>query len=434
MNCSNSTHRLLPQKKQASRELGGWFTNLFGWLLVLLCVPSPVNADWPAFRGPGRSGKIEGVQLPTRWSDDQNIRWQVDLPGSGWSSPIVVDQTIYLTSAVEAESSGNQRLILMKLDAESGQVMWQLDLFQPTKSPRIHRKNSHASPTPVWDGKHVFVHFGHQGTACVDPSGQVVWRNDQLAYPPVHGNGGSPTVVDDLLIFSRDGADTAVVTALDKRTGQLTWERPRDVPASKRFSFCTPLVHEIHGRRQLILPGSNVVQSLDPRTGEEIWRVRYDGYSVIPRPIYESGLVFVCTGYNVPSLLAIDPTGTGDVTETHVKWQTKTAVPHTPSLVGWDGKIAAVSDKGIASCYEAETGRQLWKQRVGGNFSASPLLVEDQLYLLSEEGVCTIYDVSDQPRRIARNDIGQRCLASLAVVEQDLLLRSANRLMRISAD
>lgn len=409
-------------------------------LVVLMSViafvpPSMALADWPAFRGPSRDG-ITQLPLPTRWnSDSDNVRWRTEIPGQGWSSPVVVGSRIFLTAAVPQEQDAEQAsydLTLIGLNAASGEIEFQSVLFkQPADSPRIHKKNSHASPTPVFDGERLFVHFGHQGTACVTLAGETIWKNTDLDYPPVHGNGGSPAVVGDLVLFSRDGSDVAEVTALNKASGKLVWQTKRDVEASKRFSFATPLVTEVNGQTQIIVPGSNVVQSLNPATGEEYWRLRYDGYSVIPRPIIESGLVFVCTGYNRPVLLAIDPTGSGDVTDTHLKWQSKENIPHTPSLVGYQGKIAAVSDNGIAVGFDAVSGEQLWRERIGGNFSASPILSGDLLYLLSEQGDCTVLDLSDERREVAVNKLGERCLASMAVVDQDLLIRSDAALYRI---
>jgi outer membrane protein assembly factor BamB len=350
----------------------------------------------------------------------------------------VTSGRIYLTAAVEqAEPDENGKaaydLCLLILKADDGSMMKTVKVFvQSADAPRIHKKNSHASPTAIVDGKRIYVHFGHQGTACLDLDGSVVWKNETLAYSPVHGNGGSPALVDDLLIFSRDGAKTAVVTALDKNTGHVVWETPRDVEVDRQFSFCTPLVAELGGRTQLILPGSNVVQSLDPATGKEFWRVQYEGYSVIPRPIVDSGLVFVATGYNTPKLLAIDPTGDGDVTETHLKWTAKIGVPHTPSLVALGGSVAMVSDKGVASCLDSLTGEVLWKLRVGGNFSASPMLVGDELYLQSETGDCSIVDLSsEKPEIVQKNSLGERTLATYAVFENDLLLRSEKALYRI---
>jgi outer membrane protein assembly factor BamB len=191
---------------------------------------------------------------------------------------------------------------------------------------------------------------------------------------------------------------------------------------------------EVNNRKQLIFPGSNVVQSLAPDTGEEIWRVTYDGYSVIPRPIYAGGLVYVCTGYDRPSMLAIDPTGSGDVTETHLRWKISEAVPHTPSLLALENQILMINDKGIASSVDTQTGKQNWRERIGGNFSASPLLVGNRMYMLSEEGDMTVLEVTSEAKVLAKNKLGERCLASPALVESDLLIRSAAALYRISAE
>jgi outer membrane protein assembly factor BamB len=417
------------------------------WLgiMAFLCVAQSASSltvaeDWPEFRGPNAQGIYGKLELPLKWSKIEGVKWRTELPGNGWSSPIVVGGTVYLTSAVPVNELAETEkrdfdLMLMMIDVESGKLLKSVKLFTESgaNAPGIHTKNSHASPTPVFDNGRLYLHFGHQGTACTDLQGKILWSNKELGYPPVHGNGGSPVVVGKLLIFSRDGADISEVTALDKMTGKVVWKRGRDVEADKRFSFCTPLVIEAAGRKQLIIPGSNVVQSLVPETGEEIWRLTYDGYSVIPRPIYADGLLFVCTGYNRPSLLAIDPTGTGDVTKTHLKWKSDANVPHTPSLVARDGQILMVSDKGIASGVDSATGKEIWKERIGGNFSASPLLVGDRMYLLSEEGDATILQIGTQPKELAKNKLGERCLASPAIVGNDLLIRSAAGLYRISS-
>ncbi len=407
---------------------------------AVVCIArSGFGEDWPEFRGPSEQGIYEARKLPLNWSKTDGVQWRTELAGNGWSSPVVVGSTVYVTAAVPTDGSATEGkldldLMLMMIDVESGKLLDSVKLLTQSgaKAPGIHQKNSHASPTPVFDAGRLYVHFGHQGIVCTDLQGKIEWSNQTLGYPPVHGNGGSPDVVGDLVIFSRDGADISRVTALDKRTGKLIWERERGVEADKKFSFCTPLIIEAAGRKQLILPGSNVVQSLVPETGEEIWRLKYDGYSVIPRPIYFDGLVYVCTGYNRPSMLAIDPTGTGDVTETHLKWKTDANVPHTPSLVARDGMIFMVNDKGIASGVDAATGKEVWKKRIGGNFSASPLLVGDRMYMLSEEGVATILQVGSQPTELAENKLGERCLASPAIVENDLLIRTASALYRIS--
>ncbi|MGN6135329.1 MAG: outer membrane protein assembly factor BamB family protein [Aureliella sp.] len=392
--------------------------------------------DWLQFRGSQGDGESRVVDLPVEWSATEHVAWRCELPGEGWSSPVVQGDRIYLSAAItldEGAAAGDRELALLIVDARSGKLERRVKLLTEVaaSAPKIHSKNSHASPTPVIVGDRVYVHFGHLGTACTSTAGEVLWTNDQLPYPPVHGNGGSPVVVGQSLIFSQDGGNEAKVIALDTHTGKLRWEVPRNVEASKKFSFCTPLVTEMAGRQQVIIPGSGVVQSLDAETGQEIWRVRYEGYSVIPRPIVAAGLVMVCTGYDRPSLIAIRPDGAGDVTDTHVAWQTNVAVPHTPSLSTRDGLVFMVSDKGIASCLEAATGKEVWKERIGGNFSASPLLAGELLYLLSEEGDTTIVKAQREFQQVARNKLGDRTLASMAVIDHDLLIRSAAALWRI---
>ncbi len=280
-----------------------------------MCLVSSVGAslalaedrgEWLQFRGTVGDGVTRVVDLPTTWSASEHVRWRCDLPGEGWSSPVLQDGRVYLSAAIESEG-GARELSLLVVDAKSGQLVQRTKLFnQPAASPKIHSKNSHASPTPILAGDRVFLHFGHQGTACVKLDGTIVWRNDQLPYPPVHGNGGSPVLVGKALIFSQDGGENGKVIALNADTGELLWETPRNVEATKKFSFCTPLVLERNGQSQVILPGSNVVQALDAANGKEIWRVRYEGYSVIPRPIVAGGLIMVCTGYDRPVLLAIN--------------------------------------------------------------------------------------------------------------------------------
>ena len=408
---------------------------------LLICIgilteSSLFAADWNEFRGSLVEGRLPAIpDLPVTWDQNESVGWRSEIPGEGWSSPVVADGKIYLTTAIATGENGYE-LCLLTINAETGDIDNRLSIFnEPADAPKIHKKNSHASPTPIVSRNSIFIHFGHQGTACVDRiSGEIVWKNDSLAYPPVHGNGGSPVLVENLLIFSRDGGKQALVTALDQKSGKVVWETSRDAEVKRTFSFCTPLVFtDESGRRQLVIPGSNVVQSLDPATGEELWRLRYDGYSVIPKPIRQAGLVFICTGYNTPSILAVDPNGNGDVTDSHLKWQSKTNIPHTPSLIGYDEKIYMVSDRGIAMCLAAESGEELWKKRVGGNFSASPMLIGSNLYLLNEEGICTVLDISgDKPREIAVNKLGERSLASMAIIESDLLLRTDKALYRLT--
>jgi outer membrane protein assembly factor BamB len=400
---------------------------------LLSCSFAPTYADdWPEFRGPTGQGLVLKGKLPTRWSQNQNVAWKREIPGKGWSSPVVAGGRVYLTTAVPDEG-GDQSLRALCLDAASGNLLWNKAVFRQdgTTSPNIHSKNSHASPTPlVRDGK-LFVHFGHQGTACLDLDGKVLWRNTTLRYAPVHGNGGSPILVDDMLVFSCDGGDEGFVVALNTADGRVRWKTPRTVEVSKKFSFSTPLLIDVDGRKQIISPGSNVVSAYDPADGKEIWRVRYNGYSVIPRPVYGHGLIFICTGYERPSLLAIRPDGKGDVTDTHVVWKTSKAAPHTPSLLLVGQELYMISDNGVASCLEAQTGAVYWQQRLGGNFSASPLLADKKLYFQSEEGTGVVLQAGKEFKLLAKNALDERSLATPAAADGALFIRTEKHLYRI---
>ncbi len=418
-----------------ARTLGGWMT----LLSCAAMMPSVHGEDWLQFRGSKGDGVSPVAQLPQQWSATDNVTWTCKLPGEGWSSPVVVGKRIYVSAAVpkgkaeDGDKKQDRELVLMIIDADTGKLQSTIALFtEPGETaPKIHAKNSHASPTPIVDSGRVFVHFGHLGTAATDLDGKILWRNDQLSYPPVHGNGGSPVLVGSNLIFTQDGADNGKVICLDASTGTVRWEVERGVEAKKKFSFCTPMVYQDGKQVQVIVPGSNVVQSLNPETGKEIWRLRYEGYSVIPRPIVAAGLILMSTGYDRPKLLAIRPDGQGDVTDTHLAWSKMGAVPNTPSMNTRDGLVFIVSDDGIASCLEAATGEEVWKKRIGGNFSASPLLAGDLLYLLSEEGDTTILKADRNYEVVGKNRLGERTLASMAVIDNDLLIRSASGLWRI---
>jgi outer membrane protein assembly factor BamB len=282
------------------------------------------------------------------------------------------------------------------------------------------------------DGRHLYVHFGHQGTACLDLDGKVRWRNTELKYPPVHGNGGSPILAGELLVFSCDGGSDPFVAALERGTGKVRWKVPRGIDAFKSFSFSTPLLIEVNGAKQIVSPGSDAVMAYEPATGKEIWRVGYPGgYSVIPRPVHGHGLVFVCTGYESPRLLAIRPDGRGDVTATHVAWRARQGVPHTPSLLLDGDELYMVSDAGFASCLDARTGREHWRKRLPGAYSASPLLAGGRVYFQNEAGTGVVVRAGKEYKELARNALDERTLASYAAADGALFIRTDRHLYRI---
>jgi outer membrane protein assembly factor BamB len=347
----------------------------------------------------------------------------------------VVEGRVYLTTSTPEPNSAHadQSLEALCLDADTGKILWKTEVFRQdgASSPPIHGKNSHASPTPICAGGRLYVHFGHQGTACLDLKGRVLWRNSSLAYQPVHGNGGSPILIENALVLSCDGANKRFIAALDRNTGKVLWTTQRAGDADRKFSFSTPLALTVQGGVQVVSPGSDSVNAYDPATGREIWRVRYDGYSVIPRPVFAHGLVFVCTGFTAPSLLAIRPTGQGDITDSHVAWTARKGVPHTPSPLLVGDELYLVSDGGVASCLDARTGQVHWQERIGGNYSASPIYADGRIYFQSEDGVGVVVRAAKQFELLARNPLGERTLASYAAVGRVLFIRTAKHLYRI---
>ncbi|WP_009964084.1 PQQ-binding-like beta-propeller repeat protein [Verrucomicrobium spinosum] len=392
------------------------------------------EASWPEFRGPTRQGTSDAVGLPVKWSTTENIAWKADLPGRAWSSPVVGDGVVYLTNAVGAKDSTDPHdtfsLRVMALNATDGKTIWDREVFV-IKDPHtfgIHGKNSYASPTPVLEGDRIYAHFGHFGTACLNTKGDVQWKNQQVTYSPVHGGGACPVLVDDLLIFPADAASNPFVVALDKRTGKMKWKTDRTAGAKKTFSFSTPLVIEVKGEKQLVSPGSNVVSALNPKDGSEIWKVSYEGYSVVPRPIYAQGLVFLSTGYDRPTGLAIRPDGKGDVTGTHVVWRMEKGAPLTPSMLAVGEDLFSVADNGIVSCFEAKTGKLFWQERVARATSASPLYADGKIYIQDELGNGYVIKASRQLELLSTNALGQKSLASYAVNGRQLLIRTQNTL------
>jgi outer membrane protein assembly factor BamB len=402
-------------------------------------VPIMCRADWPQFRGPAGDGHVQAGTLPLEWSPDKNIVWKKAVPGRAWSSPAVVGNQVFLTTAVpvnaESEDRQDYSLRLLRIDLETGQIELDQEVFRQlaSESPSIHDKNSHASPTPIVADNRVHVHFGHQGTACLTRAGRLLWQTSELRYEPRHGNGGSPLLIDHLLIFSCDADSDPFVAALAADTGQVQWKVPRQTDAEKNFSFSTPTLITVDGQRQVISPGSTAVCAYDPLDGRELWRVRYRGYSVVPRPVFGEGLLYVCTGFDTPSLLAIRVAGArGDVTDSHVEWEVNRGVPNTPSVILDNDRLYMVSDRGVASCLDARSGQTVWQQRLGGNFSASPIIAGDRLYFLNEAGKTFVVRADDHYQLLAENDLQEQSLASFAAAGDSLLIRTADHLYRVS--
>ena len=431
-------------KLTTMKYLGHWASVMFalGTCAFAVVAEQPGAADWTQFRGPTGQGISHAKGLPVEWSSTKNITWKKRIPGTGWSSPLFVRGQIYLTTAVPLgdDEPMDRSLRAICLDGRSGATVWDNEVFlQDGKTaPGIHSKNSHASPTPIVHDGHLYVHFGHQGTACLSLDGKPLWRTRRVQYQPRHGNACSPIVADDNLIFTCDGQTDPFVIALDCATGKQRWRTFRDIATDSPFSFSTPLLIHVDGKPLVISPGSEKVGAYDPQTGQEVWHVIYPGgYSVVPRPVFGHGLVYVCSGFDKPTLYAIRPDGVGDVTETHVAWKSDRQAPHNSSVLLAGDEIYMVSDDGVGSCLDARTGQVHWTKRLGGNFSASPLLADGVIYFQNETGTACVVKASKEFQQLAKNtldDIPQeRTFASYAVGEGALLLRSEFHLYRIEA-
>jgi outer membrane protein assembly factor BamB len=336
-----------------------------------------------------------------------------------------------MTTAVP-EARGALSLRAVAFDAETGREVVNVEAARVDRPGYAHFKNGRASPTPVIAGDRVYVHFGADGTAALTTSGEIVWRA-RYRYDSQHGSGGTPIVYGDLLIFNCDGNyQEAYVVALDTRTGKQRWKTQRRQPADQAYT--TPLVIRVGERDQLISIGAYRAYAYDPMTGKEIWRVSYDdGFSNVPRPVYGHGLVFIATGFQQPTLIAVRADGQGDVTRTHIAWTLTRGAPFTPSPLLVGDELYVVSDTGILTTVDARTGAIHYQQRLGGNYSASPVFADGRIYFQSEEGVTTVIPPGRQFGRLATNRLDGATLASMAIAGGAIFIRSDSHLYRIQA-
>jgi outer membrane protein assembly factor BamB len=374
------------------------------------------------------------------WSEGVNIAWSIDIPGKGWSSPVILDGQVWLTTAVKTPS-GDYSLRAMAVDEESGKVRHDVEIFTVVKPPAktLHERNTFASPTPVLEKGKLYAHFGTYGTACLDTnSGRILWKNNSLNIDHETGPASSPALYQGLLICPFDGCDQQFLAALSTTSGEVVWRAERPEAASKspssRRAFSTPLIISLDAQDQVVVPGAFCVYSYEPKTGKEIWRAQYGGYSNVPRPLFAHGLVYVCSGFTTPDLVAIRPDGHGDVTKTHVVWRQRKNAPNVPSPVIVGERLYMVADKGIATCLDAKTGNVVWSERLAGTFAASLLAAGNTLYAFDENGKTFLLEAADTFKELGRNELKGRVQASPAVSGGCLFVRTDQRLVKIARD
>lgn len=422
-------------------------------ILILLLASTRLTiqaGEWPQFRGPGGQGHAAGTDWPLHWSNTQDIVWKTPIPGCGWSSPVVSGHRVWLTTASDTPAVEEVAKQVLKLkgkdvpspqvashltlkavcvDTDSGRVLKEATLLEVNEPFVISGANSYASPTPVLDAGRLYCDFGTMGTVCVsEDKGEILWRK-RLPVDHQVGPGSSPVIHGSLLILTRDGIDEQYLIALDKATGDRVWKtkRPSLPPGSPsmRKAFSTPLVVQANGREQLISIGARWMVSYEPVTGKELWRVDTGAsFSNSLRPVFGCELIFAGTSYSASVMRAIRLDGNDDVTATHVQWQCPKGVPKIPSPLLVGDELYMVSDNGIASCLDSRTGTIHWTQRLPGSYSASPVYAEGRIYCFGQSGKTTILRAGKQHERLAENQLDGRVLASPAFVDHTILLRT----------
>lgn len=399
-------------------------------LFELLTVCALCASDWPQFRGPNSDGHAAGPITPLEWTNGKNVTWKISVPGLGWSSPVVVGDRVYLTTAI-ARGEGLS-LRAMAFDAATGKTVWDREVREVAKAPSIHNKNSHASPTPIVRDGSVFVHFGTLGMARLNAeNGEIQWTCTELVYPPQHGSGGSPVLQDGKLLVVCDGSKNPFVAAVDAETGRVAWKTPRSVEARINHSFATATVAIVDGKAQLLAPGPDHLAAYDVSNGQELWKVKAVGWSVVPQPTLAHGLVIYNHDYDHPELLAVKLGGHGDVTDSHIAWRVKRGAPSTPSPLLVDDELYFVSDNGVASCVDARTGQLNWMERLGGNFSASPVFANARVLFLNESGVATWVKTGKDFVNLGINEVPGRTLATPAFADGAMYLRTDEALYKV---
>ncbi len=414
------------------------------WLGLTITILTTAQADWPQFRGPLGTGFIpHGAELPTEWNESKNIDWKIALPGRAWSSPVVSGDTIWLTNADEK----GHELSAIAVDAKSGKIGFSKRLFYVDKPQYAHKFNTYASPTPIIEGSNVYLTWGSAGTACLNAkTKKVLWTRDDFVCDHFRGSGSSPILYENLLILTFDGADFQYVAALDKRTGKTVWKTDRSVDfkdlgsdgqpfrdGDMRKGYSTPLIIHHNGTTQLISIGAMACYAYDPLSGKELWRITERAqHSASTRPVYGHGLVFYPTGFAKGQLLAVDPGAKGESADTHIKWRLKRSVSNKPSILLINDHIYMIADGGVASCVEAKSGNVVWSERIGGNYSASPVTDGKRIFFLSEEGKTTVVAAKPEYKVLAVNQLDNGLMASPAIHKTAFILRTKTHLYRIA--
>jgi outer membrane protein assembly factor BamB len=416
-------------------------TSLFILLFVFFISCSSEKPGWTHFRGSNMDGHAQVETAPLNWSDTENVVWKVPVKGLGWSSPVIYDEQIWVTSA---DKDGKEFYTLC-FDFETGKLLDGKTIFTAEDPQRIHGTNSYATPTPCIEEGFVYVHYGTFGTACINTDNfEVVWKREDMPCDHMQGPASSLILHKNMLIVHLEGTKDPYVAALDKKTGKTIWKsvRPAEfydlLEPVYRKSYQTPIVIEVDGRELLISNSAFMCFAHDVITGEVVWTIEYGYDSTVSQPLFYDGLVFVNSGWifedNKPFFTrqyAVDPAGKGDVTKTHIKWMYEDEVPQIPTPVIVDGLIYMVHDRGMVTCLDAKTAQLIWKHELKGNFNSSPIYAAGNIYFFNVKGECTIIKPGDTFQLVAENTIGETVKAVPAFIGDKMILRTGENLYLI---
>jgi outer membrane protein assembly factor BamB len=409
--------------------------------------------SWPGFRGPTGDGHSDAVNLPIQWNEkDNNILWKTKIHGKAWSSPVVLGDRVWVTTADElldeqvAPAKGGPPANPVKevtyfavcVDRVSGKIIHDIRLGSDKNPAYCHPFNSYASSTPFVEKGRLYAHFGSPGTWCIDTeTGKTLWERRDFKCNHFRGPASSPVVYGDLLYLIFDGADLQYVAALDKNTGSTVWKTDREIKYSTdegdfKKAYATPALFGIAGKPQLICPSAESTQAFDPITGSEIWRINHGGMNGSARPVMGNNLLYLTSGHT-GRLLAAKPNGTGTLPKEAVVWQAAKGVPTRPSLLLDGEMLYMVSDNGIVSGLDALTGKAYWSERLDGEFSASPILAGKHLYCCNQIGKTYVLAAGKTFEIIAENRLDDGFMASPAVAGENLFLRTKTHLYCVSS-
>jgi hypothetical protein len=396
----------------------------------------PQADDWPYWRGASGNGISLHASAPLSWAPSEGVAWKVAVPGRGHASPIVSGNRVFLFTADEA--TGVRSLLCYQRD--SGSLLWDTELHRGGIMS-CHRKNSQASATPACDGACVFAAYLAEDAlwaVAVDLAGRVVWRTRVGPFVSQWGYGSSPVLYENLVIVAGDNKSSRLgqmtgsgsyLAALHRGSGRIVWRARRP----RAHSYGSPLVARLAGRDQLVLAGSERITAYDPASGQELWRCRWSAQRVANTVACGPDVVFASAGFPEAELVCIKADGAGDVTDSHVLWRQRKAVPDVPSPLYHAGRLYTVTDKGVAACFDAADGTLIWQQRLGTAFTASPVLAGDRIYATDDEGTTHVFRAGPRFELLARNCLGDTTNASPALTGNFLLLRSAGSLWRLGS-